>query len=55
MTPNGKEILKESIRIRPIAIESARIALNRKASEGDHHRPSGRPVEAFVSNDFYNN
>jgi hypothetical protein len=54
MTPNGKEILKEPIRIKPITIESAMLSLNRKASAADHHRPRGRPVEAFVSNDFYN-
>jgi hypothetical protein len=38
MTPNGKEILKEPLRIGLIVIESAMVALNRKASGVAHHR-----------------
>jgi hypothetical protein len=41
MIPNGKEILKEPVRVRPITIESPMVALNRKASEGEHHPDLG--------------
>ena len=43
MTLNGKEILKEPGRIRPITIELAMVAFNRKASAGEHHRHLGAP------------
>jgi hypothetical protein len=45
MIPNGKEILKERLAIRHITAESARIALNRKASAGEHHRHLGAPAK----------
>jgi hypothetical protein len=45
MAPNGKEMLKEPITIGHITGESARIALNRKASAGEHHRDHGTPAD----------